>query len=61
MIKSAYKHGFTSESTIRFSQELDELINEFQKKNGASSRVNEEGSFPLNQMMLIWPKVLVKL
>ncbi|WP_308128736.1 aspartyl-phosphate phosphatase Spo0E family protein [Bacillus sp. sid0103] len=59
MINSAYSLGFTSEVTIKYSQELDELINEYQKAMEASSRPTDEIKFAFKQMTMIWPKVLV--
>jgi stage 0 sporulation regulatory protein len=59
MINSAYTQGFTSEMTIKYSQELDELINEYQKVMDQTSRPNEEIKFAFKQMIMIWPKVLV--
>jgi stage 0 sporulation regulatory protein len=61
MINCANKHGFTNEETIRYSQELDELINEYQKAIGQSSIPNEEIIFSFKQMTLIWPKALIEL
>lgn len=61
MINCANKHGFTNEETIRYSQELDELINEYQKAIGQSLIPNEEIIFSFKQMTLIWPKALIGL
>jgi len=61
MISCANKYGFTDENTIRLSQELDELINEYQKVFGKSSRSKEEVVFSFKQMTVIWPKALIKL
>jgi stage 0 sporulation regulatory protein len=59
MIKSAYKCGFTNEKTIKYSQELDELINEYHRVMEQSDRSNEEVKFAFKQMIMVWPKVLV--
>jgi stage 0 sporulation regulatory protein len=59
MINCANKKGFTSEETIKYSQELDVLINEYQKAAQQFSRPNEEVRFAFNQMVMIWPKVFV--
>ncbi|MFP5105237.1 aspartyl-phosphate phosphatase Spo0E family protein [Neobacillus sp. C211] len=59
MINSANTQGFTNEMTIKYSQELDELINEYQKVMDKISRPNEEIKFAFKQMIMIWPKVLV--
>ena len=59
MINSANKFGFTSEQTIKYSQELDELINHYQRVAGQSSKSNEEVKFAFKHMIMVWPKVLV--
>ena len=59
MINSAYSLGFTSEITIKYSQELDELINEYQKAMEGCSRPNDEIKFTFKQMTMVWPKILV--
>lgn len=59
MIKSANSHGFTSDETIKYSQELDELINEYHRMMGQPSRPCEEVKFVFKQAVMIWPKVLV--
>jgi stage 0 sporulation regulatory protein len=59
MINCANKQGFTSEETIKYSQELDILINEYQKASQQFSRPIEEVKFAFNQMTMIWPKVCV--
>lgn len=59
MINSATTLGFTSEETIKYSQELDELINEYHRIIGQASRQNEEVKIAFKQMLMVWPKVLV--
>ncbi|MDQ1003998.1 stage 0 sporulation regulatory protein [Neobacillus niacini] len=59
MINCANKKGFTSEETIKYSQELDVLINEYQKASQQFPRPNEEVKFAFNQMIMIWPKIFV--
>jgi stage 0 sporulation regulatory protein len=59
MINCANTKGFTCEETIKYSQELDLLINEYQKASQQFSRPNEEVRFAFNQMIMIWPKVCV--
>ncbi|WP_144548705.1 aspartyl-phosphate phosphatase Spo0E family protein [Bacillus sp. X1(2014)] len=59
MINSANSLGFTSEVTIKYSQELDELINEYQKAMEGSSRPNDEIKLAFKQMIMIWPKILI--
>ncbi|WP_042356669.1 aspartyl-phosphate phosphatase Spo0E family protein [Bacillus rubiinfantis] len=60
MIKSANKFGFTSDETIKYSQELDELINEYHRMMGqAPNSISEEVKFAFKKTIMIWPKVLV--
>jgi stage 0 sporulation regulatory protein len=59
MINSANSLGFTSDITIKYSQELDKLINEYQKAMEGTSRPNDEIKFAFKQMIMIWPKLLV--
>jgi stage 0 sporulation regulatory protein len=59
MINSAYTQGFTSEITLKYSQELDELINEYQKVMEQIQKPNDDIKFAFKQMIMIWPKVLV--
>ena len=61
MINCANIYGFTNEETIRYSQELDELINQYQRDYGKSSKSNEEVIFSFKQMTLIWPRALIEL
>ncbi|NIK13320.1 aspartyl-phosphate phosphatase Spo0E family protein [Alkalibacillus almallahensis] len=35
MINIAAKHGYTSHESVRLSQELDKLLNQYTKKTGA--------------------------
>jgi stage 0 sporulation regulatory protein len=59
MINCAYSQGFTSELTLQYSRELDELINEYQKVMEQIPRPNDDIKFAFKQMIMIWPKVLV--
>jgi stage 0 sporulation regulatory protein len=59
MINCANAKGFTSEETIKYSQELDVLINEYQKASQQFSGTNEEVRFAFNQMVMVWPKAFV--
>jgi len=59
MINSANTQGFTNEMTIQYSQELDELINKYQKVMEQIPRPNEEIKFAFKQMIMVWPKILV--
>ncbi len=59
MIICANTLGYTSEETIQYSQELDESINEYHKLMGQTARPAEEVKFAFNQMIMVWPRVLV--
>lgn len=59
MINCANTKGFTSEETIKYSQELDILINEYQKASKQFPVPNEEVKFAFKQMIMIYPKVCV--
>jgi stage 0 sporulation regulatory protein len=61
MIKCANKYGFTNEQTIKYSQELDELINVYQKTIGQTRRANEEVKFAFKHMIMVWPKAVIEL
>lgn len=61
MIQCASKHGFTNEMTIRLSQELDELINEYQKNFRSIEGFESEVRRNFKQMVMILPsKPLVR-
>jgi stage 0 sporulation regulatory protein len=60
MINCANKLGFTNDETIKYSQELDELINEYQRALRQSPSSNEEVKFAFKQMIMIWPKALME-
>lgn len=55
MIDSAKKNGFTSEVTIRFSQELDELIYEYQCILKRERVCKEEAKFQYKKILMVWP------
>ena len=61
MIQCANQYGFTNEKTIQHSQELDELINEYQKNCQQSVKSVEEIKFAFKHMTMIWPKVLLEI
>ena len=61
MIESARKYGFTSDDTIRYSQELDRLIYDYQCTFQKADHHVQEVKIVFKQMMLIWPKALVHL
>jgi stage 0 sporulation regulatory protein len=37
MVQSAYKNGFTSDETVRYSQELDHLLNIYRRISASCS------------------------
>ena len=59
MIDSAEKNGFIDESTIRYSQELDQLIFEYQSKIHINPPEQKEKKYVLNKMIVVWPKSLL--
>ncbi|MEH7177382.1 aspartyl-phosphate phosphatase Spo0E family protein [Neobacillus vireti] len=59
MINCANTKGYTSEETIKYSQELDILINEYQKASQQFSGSKEEVRFAFKQMIMIYPKVCI--
>lgn len=59
MIKCANSKGFTCEETIKYSQELDVLINEYHKASRDLSGPKEEVKFAFKQMIMIMPRVCV--
>lgn len=61
MISYANQHGFTNVETIKCSQELDELINEYHRFMRQSSKPNEEIKFTFKQIIISRPKALVEL
>lgn len=58
MIDCANTKGYTNDDTIKYSQELDQLINEYQKALRISCKSNEEVKFAFKQMIMVLPKVL---
>jgi stage 0 sporulation regulatory protein len=60
MIECGLKKGFTNVETIQYSQELDDLIYEYQCSFLKKTIKKESRKFPMKQLMLVWPKVLVK-
>jgi stage 0 sporulation regulatory protein len=53
MIDSAKKFGFTDEYTIRCSQELDQLIYDYQCK---IQKVKDSGEGDFPYIMVAWPE-----
>lgn len=54
MIECAMQTGYTSEDTIRHSQELDHLIYQFQQKLNRSKKIAEVKSV-LNHLLIVLP------
>ena len=61
MIDCANKKGFTNEETIKFSQELDELMNEYQRTFRSSVKSGEERMLPFTQMMMNLSKSILEI
>lgn len=57
MIETANMKGFTDDDTIRHSQELDQLIYEYQRFTKESNRKEEDSKVILQQMILILPQL----
>ena len=60
MLKCAKIYGYTSEDTIRCSQELDQLIYEYQLLMLYSEIPEDEGKFPFKKVMLVLPRKLTE-
>lgn len=61
MINCANKYGYTNEETIKYSQELDILINQYQRAMEYTAKPNDEVRISFKQMILVWPKSLIEL
>ena len=59
MIDSAQKNGLSDENTIRCSQELDQLIFEYQNKIHIRPQEQKEKKQVLNKMLVVWSKSLL--
>lgn len=59
MIESAQTNGLTNEVTIKRSEELDQLIFQYQKNTYKSPKPHEEGVLLFQQIMLFVPNVLL--
>lgn len=57
MIESAQEKGFTSDDTIRYSQELDQLIYEYQCYSKRTGQQQDEIRIAFKQMIMILPQV----
>ncbi|MFB6465693.1 Spo0E family sporulation regulatory protein-aspartic acid phosphatase [Cytobacillus sp. Hz8] len=58
MIISAEKSGFTSDDTLKYSQELDQLILEYQR-NFQGEIYDNEVNISMRQMMFVCPKMCI--
>lgn len=56
MIDCADKHGFTGAETIKVSQELDELINEYQRTFQPLSKPKDDFGNAFIRIFMIWMK-----
>lgn len=56
MIESAKVKGFTSDDTIRYSQELDQLIYEYQCYSKRTGQQQDEIKIAFKQMIMILPQ-----
>ncbi|MGG0720385.1 aspartyl-phosphate phosphatase Spo0E family protein [Robertmurraya massiliosenegalensis] len=61
MIETAKRKGFTSDDTIRHSQELDQLIFEYQCQSSNVRKKEDELKVNFRQVMLILPQVHARL
>jgi stage 0 sporulation regulatory protein len=59
MINSADENGYTDVETIRHSQELDDLIFQYQLASRRSHIKKLEIREPFKQTRIIWPKYLI--
>nr|WP_051030903.1 aspartyl-phosphate phosphatase Spo0E family protein [Robertmurraya massiliosenegalensis] len=57
MIETAKRKGFTNDDTIRHSQELDQLIYEYQCQTSNVQKKEEELKVNFRQMMIVLPQV----
>ncbi|GAA0324438.1 hypothetical protein GCM10008967_13730 [Bacillus carboniphilus] len=55
MIQSANKYGFTNEQTVRYSQELDELINVYNSNHTPTPAT--EVRIVYNHMIMVFQKM----
>lgn len=61
MIECATRNGFTNEKTIKISQELDELINEYQRSFQVEAKPNENVGYAFIRIFMIWLKSFVEI
>lgn len=61
MIDCANKKGFTNDETIRVSQELDELINEYQRIFRPTPKETEDVGYAFFRIFMIWLKSFVEI
>lgn len=60
LLDSAQKHGLRNEETIKRSQELDQLIFQYQKSIHKSPKRQEGKKLVLRTMMMLLPSVFVE-
>ncbi|WP_102271658.1 aspartyl-phosphate phosphatase Spo0E family protein [Cytobacillus massiliigabonensis] len=60
MIDSAKKHGYTSEYTIRCSEELDQLIFEYQQQKQSDKKQKKKIKFSLKLLITAWREKLIE-
>lgn len=60
MIDSAKKYGYTNEYTIRCSEELDQLIFEYQQQKQNEKKQKKKIKFTLKLMITTWREKLVQ-
>ncbi|MFE8698014.1 aspartyl-phosphate phosphatase Spo0E family protein [Cytobacillus sp. FJAT-53684] len=54
MIDSAKEHGYTSDSTIRCSEELDQLIYEYQRERQKDKKQKKKVHFSCKHIFMNW-------
>ncbi|MED3552410.1 aspartyl-phosphate phosphatase Spo0E family protein [Cytobacillus praedii] len=60
MIDSAKKYGYTSEYTIRCSEELDQLIFEYQQQKQNDKKQKRKIKFSFKLLITTWREKLVE-
>jgi stage 0 sporulation regulatory protein len=56
MIETANKKGYTNDDTIRYSQELDQLIYKYQCHTKKTDTKSDDIKIAFRQMMMILPQ-----
>lgn len=57
MIETANRKGYTNDDTVRYSQELDQLIFEYQCYTKTTGKQVDERKIVFKQMMMVLPQV----